>query len=98
MFGDIEYPVLDTVTMHAGLRYTNQQRDYRGCGSDGGDGTWSDISTEIQTVLQLVNGFPVIGGTDVGPGNCASTGAPPTYIPIPSGFEDKLNQDNWPWR
>ncbi len=98
MFGDIEYPVLDTVRLHAGIRYTNQKRDYRGCGSDGGDGSWSHISQEIQTVLQLLNGYPVIGGIDVGPGNCASSGPPPTYYPIPSGFTDKLNQDNVPWR
>ena len=51
-FGNIEYPVWDTITLQGGLRYTNQQRDYRGCGSDGGDGTWSHISQEIQIVLQ----------------------------------------------
>ncbi len=97
-FGNIEYPVWDTITLQGGLRYTNQQRDYRGCGSDGGDGTWSHISQEIQIVLQSVNGFPVTGGVDVGPGKCASTGPAPTYAPVASGFEDKLNQDNVSWR
>ena len=98
VFGNVEYPIRDTVTVQAGLRYTNQQREYRGCGSDGGDGTWADISAEIQTVLQIVNGDPVIGGLDVGPGNCGSTGPGPTYFPVSSGFEDDLDQDNVSWR
>ena len=49
-------------------------------------------------MLQSVNHFPITGGVDVGPGNCGSTGPPPTYAPIASGFTDKLNQDNVSWR
>jgi outer membrane receptor protein involved in Fe transport len=98
VFGNIEYPMWETITLQGGLRYTNQQRDYRGCGSDGGDGTWADISQLIQTGLQFLNGFPLTGGVDVGPGNCGSTGPPPTYAPIASGFTGKLNQDNVSWR
>ncbi len=98
VFANLEYPVLDTLTLQGGVRYTNQHRDYRGCGSDGGDGTWADISVEIQTILQLFGGYPVIGGIDAGPGNCASTGPPPTFFPEPSGFTDKLNEDNVSWR
>jgi outer membrane receptor protein involved in Fe transport len=36
--------------------------------------------------------------SDVGPGKCASTGPGPTFFPVASGFEDKLNQDNVSWR
>ncbi len=97
-FANLEYPVLDNVTVQAGVRYTDQKRDYRGCGGDAGDGSWADISAEIQTVLQVVNGDPVIGGLDAGPGNCASTGPGPTYFPEPSGFTGKLDQDNTSWR
>jgi iron complex outermembrane recepter protein len=98
VFGNVEYPLRDTVSVHAGLRYTDQQRDYRGCGNDGGDGTWAAISAEIQTVLQIVLGHPVIGGLDVGPGNCGTTGPAPTFFPTPTGFTDELDEDNVSWR
>jgi iron complex outermembrane recepter protein len=94
------------------VRYTNQHRDYRGCGSDGGDGSWSAISGEIQTFLEYLDFSPVDDFSDfaaflgsasfspliAGPGECASTGPAPTYNPIPSGFTDSLNEDNVSWR
>ncbi len=98
VFGNIEYPVLENLSVQAGIRYTDQKRDYRGCGGDAGDGSWADISVEIQTLLQIINGFPVVGGSDAGPGNCASFGPPPTYAPEPAGFTDELNEDNVSWR
>ncbi|MFU8816950.1 MAG: TonB-dependent receptor [Pseudomonadales bacterium] len=98
VFGNVEYPLRENVSLHAGIRYTDQRRDYRGCGNDGGDGTWATVSEEIQTVLQIVLGHPVIGGLDVGPGNCGTTGAAPTFFPDPDGFTDKLDEDNVSWR
>jgi outer membrane receptor protein involved in Fe transport len=97
-FANLEYPVLDALTIQGGVRYTNQKRDYRGCGSDAGDGTWADISAEIQALLQLLDGDPTPAGVDVGPGNCASFGPGPTYEPVASGFTDDLDEDNVSWR
>lgn len=111
-FANVEYPVLEWLTLQGGVRYTNQKRDYRGCGSDGGDGTWADISAEIQTFLQYLDFSPVddfsdfgaflaspnFNPLDAGPGNCASTGPAPTYHPVPSGFTDELDEDNVSWR
>lgn len=97
-FANLEYPVLDWMTVQGGVRYTNQKRDYRGCGSDGGDGTWADISLDIQRLLQVLNGNPLTAGVDAGPGNCASTGPAPTYAPVPTGFTDELDEDNVSWR
>ena len=109
VFANLEYPLSDTLVGTVGLRYTDQKRDYRGCGSDGGDGTWADISAEIQQLLQWIDqGSPLVGGVapdlsgtvslDAGPGNCASTGPGPTYFPEPAGFTDELDEDNWSWR
>ena len=100
VFANIDYPVLDTLTAQAGIRYTNQKRDYIGCGSDAGDGTWSDTSVEIQRLLQLLRGVPFgdTVGVDAGPGNCASVGPAPTFFPTAAGYEDKLDQDNVSWR
>jgi len=114
VFGNAEYELTETLTAHAGLRYTDQKRDHRGCGSDGGDGSWADISVEIQQLLQWVDqGFPLdpnfdpslgvpdLSNTtfvDAGPGNCASTGPGPTYYPEAEGFTQKLDEDNVSWR
>lgn len=100
VFGNIDYPLTETVTVQAGLRYTDQKRDYRGCGGDAGDGTWADISVEIQLLLQLLDGVDPADwvSLDAGPGNCASFGPPPTYAPQPDGFTDELNEDNVSWR
>ncbi len=98
-FASGEYPVLDNVTLLGGIRYTNQHRDYRGCGSDGGDGTWATISADIQRLLQYFNNNTVLtNGLDVGPGNCGSTGPPPTFAAEGSGFTGKLDEDNVSWR
>ena len=101
VFANADYPVLDSLTLQGGVRYTNQRRDYRGCGSDAGDGSWADISSEIQRLLQLLKEGVPFGNTvglDAGPGKCASTGPGPTYFPKPSGFTDTLDQDNTSWR
>lgn len=100
VFGNVDYPVTETVSVQAGIRYTDQKRDYRGCGGDAGDGTWADISVEIQLLLQLIDGVDPADwvSLDAGPGNCASFGPPPTYAPSPEGFTDELNEDNVSWR
>ncbi|MGI9327626.1 MAG: TonB-dependent receptor [Pseudomonadales bacterium] len=98
VFGSVEYPIREDLFLTVGARYTDQQRDYRGCANDAGDGTWSTISDEIQIVLQLVGGHPVIGGAGLGPGGCATTGVAPTFHPEPNGYTDELDEDNFSWK
>ena len=103
IFANAEYEFSETLTAQAGTRYTSQKRDHNGCGSDGGDGTWADISYEIQQLLQWADdGFATdpfsYSAVDAGPGNCASTGPGPTYAPIATGFESKLDESNTSWR
>lgn len=97
-FGSLEYLLRDDLNLTVGLRYTDQQRDYRGCANDAGDGTWSTISDEIQLVLQSVGGYPRIGGAGLGPGGCGTSGFAPTFHPAVDGYTDKLDEDNWSWR
>jgi iron complex outermembrane recepter protein len=96
IFGNVDYPLSDTITLQGGLRYTENRKDFIGCGNDGGDGTWSFISQNIQNFLALVNGFPVGRGVNPGPNACATTGPPPTYNP--RSFNDELNENNLSWR
>lgn len=92
VFGNMEMPLTDSLTVNAGLRYTDQKRDFRGCGGDGGDQTWAEISFLIQTFLGSPS--PLL----VGPGECGTTGPAPLYNPIAAGFPGELDEDNWSWR
>lgn len=106
-FANVEYPVLDTVSVHGGLRYTEVDKDYHGCAHDSGDGTWSAASKVIQNLLAFVNGYITAEqyaagqgpGVDPGPGACATTGPGPTFNPPVGGdFTTQLNQHNLSFR
>lgn len=43
VFGNVEYPVTETISLIAGARYTDQRRRSQNCLFDGGDGTLSQI-------------------------------------------------------
>lgn len=101
VFGSLEYPLREDLMLQVGARYTDQKRDYRGCGGDAGDGSWSDISEGIQAILQFfndMNTFGTLGTVAAGPGGCGSTGPAPNFHPIPSGFTNSLDEDNVSWR
>lgn len=102
-FFNVEYPI-GALTLQGGARYTKQTRDFFGCGSDGGDGSWSTISQAIQNLL--LTGDPFFGGAfpdpsrgpgiNAGPGGCGTTGPGPTFAP---GLTfDNLDEDNISWR
>jgi iron complex outermembrane receptor protein len=95
VFGNAEFPITEQLSVQAGIRYTDSRKDFFGCGTDGGDGTWSLISQQIQNFLAFVNGLPP-AGVDVGPTGCATTGPPPTFNP--AAFTDELDEDNISWR
>lgn len=106
VFANAEFPVTDSLSVHAGARYTKVDKDYAGCAHDSGDGTWSAASQAIQNLLALVNGFITpaqyaagLGpGINVGPGACATTGSAPTFNPAVPDFRSQLNQDNVSFR
>jgi iron complex outermembrane receptor protein len=103
IFANMEY-VFGDLTVYGGARYTKQTRDFRGCGQDGGDGSWAYISQAIQNLL--ITGDPFVNsafpdatqgpGIDVGPGGCGTTGPAPTYLP--EYVIDSLDEDNISWR
>jgi len=103
IFANLEY-VFGDITAYGGARYTKQTRDFRGCGQDGGDGSWAYISQAIQNLL--ITGDPFVNsafpdatqgpGIDVGPGGCGTTGPAPDYFP--EYVIDSLDEDNVSWR
>ena len=65
-FANVEYSLSDTLILQAGVRYTDQERDFNGCTYDGGDGTWALTSFLIQPFLGSTN--PLM----VQPGECSN--------------------------
>ena len=92
IFGNVEYSLSDEVLVHAGIRYTDQKRDYVGCTDDGGDGTWALTSFLIQPFLGSTNPL------QAEPGECSTTGPAPDFNPVEGGHRLDLNEDNVSWR
>ncbi len=107
-FANAEYPIWDDLTFQLGGRYTETNKDSHGCGNDGGDGTWSAVSQQIQDLLEVLNGTitpaqylqpgnsPGGLGVNLGPGACSTTGPGPLFHPQP--FFSILNENNISWR
>ncbi len=101
-FASVEYPLRDDLYLTLGLRFTDQERDYRGCANDGGDGTWSTVSDEIQGYLNFLETFDpadFANAAFLGPGACATTGfAANDFSPTEGGFTDDLDEYNLSWK
>ncbi len=97
VFGNAEYPVRDDLTLQAGARYTESDRDFKGCSRDTADPSnpgWGGQSEAIQALLRSI--FGLSGFTPVPPGGCGTMGPAPTFIP--GMVYDNLEEDNVSWR
>jgi iron complex outermembrane receptor protein len=95
VFGHVEYPVLENVTVLGGVRYTEADKIGGVCGDDGGDGTWANVAFLLQTFEGSTS--PVLSPA----GSCASTGnAAHNFNSPPNGslFFATLNQNNVAWQ
>jgi outer membrane receptor protein involved in Fe transport len=95
VFGHLEYPILDNLTVLGGVRFTEADKIGGVCGNDGGDGTWANVGY----LLQIAEGStsPVLSPA----GACASTGsAANNFNSPPNGelFYAKLDQNNVAWQ
>ncbi len=96
-FANAEYPLSDALTVQAGARYTNSQRDFKGCSRDAADPSnpgWGGQSEAIQVYLRSLYGLS--GYTPVPPGGCGTMGPPPEFQP--GLVYDQLDEDNVSWR
>lgn len=87
VFGNLDYKVLDTITLQGGVRYTDQHRDFTGCTYDSGAGDFSAVVSRIATQR---SGRPVT----IAPGACITLG--PNFLP--AIVRSELNQSNVSWR
>ena len=87
VFGNAEYHLLSNLDVHAGVRFTENDQKYAGCGEDI-DGTDAAAFTALQIIGHV---SPVVPAQ---PGQCVTLG--PTGHP--GLFSDKLDENNVSWR
>lgn len=90
VFGNIDYSVNDVVTLHAGLRYTKDDRNSTGCTVDPDtDGVFRNA---FNTVIGIT-GTPL----EIGPGGC-TTSTIIDGVRTPTLVYRALDEDNISWR
>jgi len=95
VYGNVEYPIIPTLTAEAGIRFTQDNKTGGVCGDDGGDGDWAEVAYSLQYFYIPPSTSPAASP----PGTCASTGPGPTFNSPPGGglIYSKLNQNNVSW-
>jgi iron complex outermembrane receptor protein len=56
VFGHLEYPILDNLTLLGGVRYTEADLTGGTCGADSGDGSWANVAENISNLLEVLSG------------------------------------------
>ena len=90
VFGNVEYKILDTVSLQGSLRYTNQTRRFHGGLQDDGNG---DLAAAFGFVSTLLSGTPTV----IPPGGYVTLSTA-TNKPLTEGLYGKLDQDNLSWK
>ncbi len=89
VFGGVDWDITPTLTLQGSLRYTKQDREYRGCTADGGDGRFAAAFGFLSTILSN-------SPATIAPGACitldSATGRPAGLL------SRDLNDDNLSWR
>lgn len=88
VFASGEVPITSTLAAQAGVRCTKQNRNFRGCLRDGGDGRLAAAIAAIPTLA----GLPF---DPAPPGGCVTLDATFNRVPVVS---DQLDEDNISWR
>ncbi len=98
VFGHVEYPIMENVTVLGGVRYTEADKLGGVCGNDGGDGTWATVAYILQGALA---GGDYSHAVLSPAGSCASTGPAANHFNSPPNgglFYANLNQHNVAWQ
>ena len=91
VFANGEYPILSNLTVHAGVRFTQENKHAELCDFDSGDGNWAGLAQAVQEVFGSTN--PVLAPV----GGCSTIGPPENNFNSPTTFSRKLNQNNVSW-
>ena len=91
-FANIDWEMIDQLTLSAGFRYTAIKHDATGCTLDSGDGTAADTIGNLSTFIRSQVGLPA--STAFRPGGCVTLG--PTFEPFEQN--DSFKEDSVSWR
>lgn len=83
IYGNVDVPITDMISVNGGIRYTSQDRSYAGCSRDSGTGRTS-------AVFNALTGVP----NNFGPGDCITLITTTTGGLVRS----RLDQNNLSWR
>ena len=88
-FANAEYKLTDNLKVQGGIRYTENRRDFSGCGTDTGDGEYAAVANRL---VEVITGAPP--ATPAVPGGCI------TVLPnsSPGKVFASLNEHNVSWR
>lgn len=86
-FGNLDWELVDGLTLQGGVRYTEQRRRYDGCLYDLGAG---DLSGPISRLASALTRTTVV----IAPGSCVTLGADN----LPAVYNDTLREDSVSWR
>lgn len=92
VFVHSDYPITDSLTVNAGVRFTQTNIQDTGAIEDNGNGQVALLGAILQGIL---SGHPG-AGINVGPYGITSFGPAPTYTP--GAFQGVLDQNNVSWR
>lgn len=84
-FGNLEYEIVDNLTLQGGIRYTEVHRKASICNSDITD------EQNVSTFFSLITGVPIA------PGQCYQVDGA-TFTPVITPDQRRLNEDNVSWR
>lgn len=92
VFGNVEYKLLDTLTVHAGARYTESDQRMAACAEGS-----APLATYINfATSQLTSAYGAPAPKPVVGGQCITVGPAPYFQP---GLQrNTLDQNNAPWR
>jgi len=86
-YGNADLPIIESLSLVLGARYTLEDIDAQLCTYDSGDGTWAQL-------MAIVSGLSGGPGTNVGKGGCATLNS----AFVPGIVRGKLDQHNESWR
>ncbi|MCF6214903.1 MAG: TonB-dependent receptor [Emcibacter sp.] len=94
VFASVEVPMGEKFDILASARYTTEDRDFRGCAQDDGNGGLSGL---LGIISNLRNGLPPVPPAFIETGGCVTLNSA-TSLPVGGLVTDRLSEDNISWR
>ncbi|AMK26537.1 TonB-dependent receptor (plasmid) [Sphingobium sp. SJ10-10] len=97
-FANVDYEIVNDVTLTGGVRYTNTKQTVQGCTLDGGNGIFAGAINGLSAFARANAGLPAVPDP-ISPGGCVTLddlGANPTFLP--GAVQKSQKQNNVSWR